>query len=30
MMSDFLVRPERFTSRTEDFGYQYLSFSCAS
>jgi hypothetical protein len=26
MMSDFLVRPEKFTSRTEDFGYQYLSF----
>ena len=26
MMSDFLVRPEKLTSRTEDFGYECLSF----
>ena len=25
-MSDLLVRPEKFLNRTEDFGYEYLSF----
>lgn len=25
-MTDLLVRPERFTGRVEDFGYQYLAF----
>jgi 5-deoxy-glucuronate isomerase len=26
MMSDLLVRPEKFRNRTEDFGYEFLSF----
>jgi len=26
MMSDLLVRPEKFRDRIEDFGYEYLSF----
>ncbi|HEV2446483.1 MAG TPA: 5-deoxy-glucuronate isomerase, partial [Candidatus Sulfopaludibacter sp.] len=25
-MNELLVRPDRFTGRVEDFGYQYLSF----
>lgn len=25
-MSELLIRPEKFRNRTEDFGYEFLSF----